>query len=332
MTAEEVATTLRSGGPFIPRGGGTKATWGLPTEGTELDLRGLDRIVAVDAGDMVCVVEAGVRLVDLQARLAEDRLALMLDPADGSQATVGGVLATNACGPLRHRYGKPRDLVLGAQFVLTDGTIARSGGRVVKNVAGYDIARLLCGSLGTLAVLCEVALRLHPLPARRRTVVAQATNPSDAARAARALAEAPLRAEAVEVAWPERVVWATFAGEGVLPGVEAEAPALPPLCLESGALLGFGVPTTATAALLALADATRTVIRLRAGVGVGEARTLDDEAFAAGVRTLGGHVSPRRDTTVGYERDPVSLDLMRAVKARLDPDDRLSPGRLWPVG
>jgi glycolate oxidase FAD binding subunit len=233
--------------------------------------------------------------------------------------------------------------VLGAQLVLADGTVARSGGRVVKNVAGYDIARLLAGSVGTLAVLSEVAFRLHPAAPSRLAVVWDVHDAARAAAVARSLDAAPTRVETIEVAWPERLAWTTVAGNGEvvreqarallaqIPGgsAEQEAPALEPLRAAPGALLGFGVPTTATAALLELAERTATHVRLRAGIGVGDARTGADTAFADGVRALGGHVAPRRSTSVGYDRDPVALDLMRALKQRLDPDGRLSPGRLW---
>ena len=108
-------------------------------------------MIAMEPGDFVCIAQAGMRLADLNAALEAEpghRQRLMLDPPHGADATLGGIVATNASGPLRHRYGAPRDLVIGARMVLADGTRAKTGGRVVKNVAGYDLARLLCGSLG----------------------------------------------------------------------------------------------------------------------------------------------------------------------------------------
>src|SRR2546430_16810200 len=98
---------------------------------------------------------------------------LAIDPplADGDAATVGGVLATADSGPLRHRHGGPRDLVLGTTVALSDGTVARAGGKVIKNVAGYDLAKLFTGSYGTLGAILEVAVRLHPLPPRTVTAV-----------------------------------------------------------------------------------------------------------------------------------------------------------------
>ena len=106
---------------------------------------------------------------------------LAIDPALGGGATVGGVMAANDSGPLRHRYGSMRDLVVGTTVALSDGTLARSGGKVIKNVAGYDLGKLFCGSLGTLGLIVRVAVRLHPLPPAPRAPPARPTTPSGSA-------------------------------------------------------------------------------------------------------------------------------------------------------
>jgi glycolate oxidase FAD binding subunit len=137
-----------------------------------LDATGITGIVRYEPGDRVVTVRAGTVLRELQAELAAagQRWAAS---SGFAHATVGGVLACNEAGPLRLRHGTPRDLVLGAEFVRADGAVSHSGGRVVKNVAGYDLGRLLCGSYGTLAVITQATLRLHPVPPARAWVVAR---------------------------------------------------------------------------------------------------------------------------------------------------------------
>jgi glycolate oxidase FAD binding subunit len=168
--------------------------------GEDLTTDGLDRILEHDPGDLTCTVEAGVRLGQLQAALAAAGQRLSLDPP--GDPSIGAVLARNVSGPLRHRFGAPRDLVLGATLVLADGTIASSGGKVVKNVAGYDLARLVCGSEGRLALVARASFRLHPLPRASRTLVV-ATD--DAAHAVSALLASQLQPSALDVLHPGRV-------------------------------------------------------------------------------------------------------------------------------
>jgi glycolate oxidase FAD binding subunit len=348
-TAAEVAAVLAQDGPVIPRGGGTKLTWGAPVAGRELDLRGLDAVVAIEPGDFVCVAQAGMRLADLQAALAGTGQRLMLDPPHGEEATLGGIVAANASGPLRHRYGAPRDLVIGARFVLADGTIAKTGGRVVKNVAGYDLARLLCGSLGTIAVITELAFRLHPVAEATGTVVLETGDAAATAAFVHAVRLAPVTPEVVEVGWPTGTTAIRFASTAE--GVAAMATATAALAANArvaadptatisrspwegdGAVVGVGIPLPRLEELLRLVARHDGRLALRAGIGVGEARVPPAalSAFADGVRALGGHVAPRRDAPLPTVHDPVALDLMRAVKRRLDPAGTLAPGRLWSV-
>jgi glycolate oxidase FAD binding subunit len=153
-----------------PIGGGTKQSWGNPTQTNIcLDLTRLNRVVEHPWQDLTCTVQAGCTWRQLQQTLARHGQFVALDPLWPERATVGGILATNDSGALRHRYGSPRDLVIGMTLVLADGTIARSGGKVVKNVAGYDLCKLVTGSFGTLAVITEATFRLHPLPQHTQT-------------------------------------------------------------------------------------------------------------------------------------------------------------------
>ena len=158
--------------------------------GDDLTTGGLDRILEHEAGDLTCTVEAGLRLSELSAALAHHGQRLSLDPP--GDPTIGALLAENVSGPLRHRFGAPRDLVLGVTLVLADGTVASAGGKVVKNVAGYDLSRLVCGSRGRLALIVRASFRLHPLPKARRTLVVET---DDAAGAVSALLAVAARAE-----------------------------------------------------------------------------------------------------------------------------------------
>ena len=144
-----------------------------------------------EPGDLTAIVEAGIRLSELQARLAEHGQMLALDPP--GDPTIGACLAADLSGPRRHRYGAMRDLVIGVTVVLADGTVASSGGKVVKNVAGYDLGKLFSGSRGRLGLIARVALRLHPRPAAEATVVAEGDDRGALARAARVAARAERR-------------------------------------------------------------------------------------------------------------------------------------------
>ncbi|HEX3453530.1 MAG TPA: FAD-binding oxidoreductase [Gaiellaceae bacterium] len=158
----------------------------------------VDRILEHEAGDLTCTVEAELRLSALQAALAPHGQMLALDPP--GDPTIGACLAANLSGPRRHRYGTMRDLVIGVQVVLPDGTVANAGGKVVKNVAGYDLGKLLCGSEGRLGRIARLSLRLHPVPEASATVVA----PADADLAL-AVLRSTLVPSAVDVHWPQRL-------------------------------------------------------------------------------------------------------------------------------
>jgi glycolate oxidase FAD binding subunit len=209
----------------VPRGSGTRLAWGAPPAGCDLvvDTSRMNKVLEHAAGDLVVRVQAGVGLDQLASVLAEAGQRLALDPPaaaprpgpshgatipvppHGSGAgTIGGVLATGAAGPLRLRYGTPRDLAIGITVVRADGTVASSGGKVVKNVAGYDLGKLFAGSYGTLGLIAEAAFRLHPQPAATSFVTLDAAGPDEARAAVAAAAGSPLAPSAVELDRPAR--------------------------------------------------------------------------------------------------------------------------------
>jgi glycolate oxidase FAD binding subunit len=165
-----------------------------------LSTRRLDHVLEHEPGDLTCIVEAGIRLSALDDALAPHGQMLALDPP--GDPTVGACVAGALSGPSSHRYGTIRDLVLGVTVVLADGSIGSSGGKVVKNVAGYDLAKLFCGSRGRLGLVARVALRLHPRPRERRTLVASV---DDAERAWRSLHRSQLEPAAVDLLGPDRL-------------------------------------------------------------------------------------------------------------------------------
>ena len=157
----------------IPAGSGTKLGIGNPPEGVDLVLSTsrLDQVLEYEPADLTVTVEAGIQLAVLQAKLAEHGQYLPLDPPYADRCTIGGITATNASGPSRLQYGAARDRVLGMRVVQSSGTVVKSGGKVVKNVAGYDLNKLYLGSYGTLGVITEVSLKLQPLPEIERTIL-----------------------------------------------------------------------------------------------------------------------------------------------------------------
>ncbi|KGH46104.1 MULTISPECIES: FAD-binding oxidoreductase [Modestobacter] len=226
-STEETAAVLRAaaaaGLTVVPRGQGTKLTWGRPPESADvvLDLSRMNRVLDHAAGDLIVDTEAGALLSDVQqtASSAGQRLALDEPIAGG---TVGGMLATNASGPGRVAVGTARDLLIGVTVVRADGVVAKAGGRVVKNVAGYDLGKLVIGSFGTLVVVTRAVFRLHPVPAARRFVSVPFGTPEDASRLVQSVVHAQVVPAAVEVEW--RVDGAGTVGvllEGTPAGVEA---------------------------------------------------------------------------------------------------------------
>lgn len=230
---ETLAWAARDRIGVVPRGGGSKLAWGLPvTAPVILSLARLNRLVEHREGDLTMTAEAGMRLDDVNAALEAARQRLPLDPPHRDRATLGGIVATNDSGPLRHAWGTPRDLLIGASFVRADGARAKAGGIVVKNVAGYDIARLLAGSFGTLAVLTSVSFKLAPVPPDSATVIVWPPDLNALARVIDLLRRGPWSPEAVEIDGPEWRLLVRFAS--VPEAVAGQANALVPAAAAEG--------------------------------------------------------------------------------------------------
>jgi glycolate oxidase FAD binding subunit len=349
-------------------GAGTKLGWGNPgtPADTELHTTGLDRILEHNAGDMTATLEAGVPLELAQRTFAAAGQMLALDPPLGgpgpaSGATIGGVVATGDCGPLRHRYGAPRDLVVGVTVALSDGTIARAGGKVIKNVAGYDLAKLFAGSYGTLGVILSLNVRLHPLHECSVTALGAATTGRALRSAAVALAAAPLEFEALDVAWS--------GGRGMLlarcAGPEARRRAVRAARLmadagldetelsdqdgrlwerqrdhqrsEAGALMRVSVAPTDLATVLTAAEDCGGRLVGRAALGtsyievepgvVDRLRALLPARAATVILDAPAALRAQVDPWgVDGERRAGELELMRRVKLRFDPSGTCNPG------
>jgi glycolate oxidase FAD binding subunit len=230
----EVSAVLREaagrGLAVVARGSGSKLGWGAPPRAADVILATgrLDHILEHAAGDLVVTAEAGVPLEALQERLAGTGQRLALDPPEAG-ATLGGIVAAGASGPLRHRFGTVRDLLIGIRVVLADGTVAKAGGKVVKNVAGYDLGKLFTGSLGTLGVIVETTFRLHPRPQESRLVLRSLEAPEAAGAAVRALLASSLVPSAIELVWPsadeDGTLAVLFEGSPTSAGTQAEAAA-----------------------------------------------------------------------------------------------------------
>jgi glycolate dehydrogenase FAD-binding subunit len=216
-SAEEVAAVLafadREGLKVLPRGGGTQLGLGFPPSGGDilLSTARLSAIVEHAPHDQTVSVLPGLPLADLQAALARTRQWLALDPPSGSTATLGGLIAASPSGPRRLRYGGVRDQIIGVRVALADGTIAKGGGKVVKNVAGYDLPKLFTSSLGTLGVIVGATFRLYPLAAASRTLTLRAPDLTALGDLALRVTASQLVPAAIDIAGASDEDAATFA-------------------------------------------------------------------------------------------------------------------------
>ena len=216
----------REGLTAAPRGSGTKMDLGNPPRNLDLivSTTRVNELIEHTPGDQVVRVQAGIKLQDLQEQLAGSDQMLGIDPPETrAGATIGGIVAANSSGPRRYSYGTVRDLIIGITVVLPDGTIAKAGGKVVKNVAGYDLSKLFTGSLGTLGVIATCNFRLHPKPETSQTVAVELSDTLSAGQAAQAIVHAQLVPSAVELHWNEDRKLLSVLIEGIPSGVEAQA-------------------------------------------------------------------------------------------------------------
>ena len=225
----EVSELLRLAGSsrwsVAPAGSGTKRGWGNPPTSLDLVLntRRLVRMIEHSEGDRVVSAEAGMTRDSLQTHLEGAGQMLALDP-EYTDSTLGGLIAANASGPRRFRYGTVRDLLIGITIVLADGTVAKSGGKVVKNVAGYDLGKLFTGSLGTLGVIVGATFRLHPRPATSRLVETDVGDAEAVGAALGRILRSSLMPSAINlVADKDTIGQIGILFEGIEPGAEAQA-------------------------------------------------------------------------------------------------------------
>ncbi|EHK85650.1 FAD-binding oxidoreductase [Saccharomonospora azurea] len=336
--------------PVTLRGAGTAADWGdpaLPTPAV-LDTTRMTGVLAYNPADMTVSVRAGTPLRALAAELGEHGQRVAFDAARVQRgATVGGLVATADSGPLSLTYGSLRDLVIGATVVLADGTVARTGGHVIKNVAGYDLAKLLHGSYGVFGLLAEVVLRLHPLPSASRTVCVEAPLPAAAEHAAAVLSG---QSEPVAFEWLDDLLLVRL--EGTPEGTDARARRLADdlggtvldddaadaawarhADLVDAANLRIGVrPSRLPAVLAAIGGDTATAtVGLGTGVATLSVPDTDIEAAHDAVTAVNGTSVVRRAVPSGvrpWGQVPSAVRVLRALKNELDPEGRLCPGRL----
>jgi glycolate oxidase FAD binding subunit len=288
--------------------------------------------VAYDPAEMLCVVEAGMRIRDLRAMLAEGGQEWPVDaPGD---ATVGGVIAAGGPTIRQLRVGTMRDTVVEMEVVTGDGRLVRSGARTVKNVTGYDVHRLLTGSLGTLGVIVQVALKVRPLPKTTRTLVTREGGIElgrrllDAVPLPAAVLAEPGRVVVRLEGWPEEVKAQTEAAHAVTAVNEVDAPFPEPSFPEAPILAEAAVTPSR------LPDLLREVTAYRAMIGVGFAWVpfADEDALAVFRERVGGldGIAPviRGRGGLGDANVP-GPELQRRIRAAMDPAAILSPGRAW---
>jgi glycolate oxidase FAD binding subunit len=361
LSYQALAERLRdSDSPVRIVGGRTKIGWGGNQADSLVEISTLefDQILEHNEGDLTAVLQAGVPLSKAQETFASANQMLALDPPDLGGATIGGVVAAGDSGPLRHRYGAARDLVLGVTVALPDGTVARAGGKVIKNVAGYDLAKLFAGSFGTLGAIVELAVRLHPM---RPTASAEGhgADPDTVARAAHALAHSRLEAQALDIAWRggRGGVLVRFAGVEAEPQAQAARRELEEAGLAASVMEDDAAAWEAqraaqrgdlvvrvSAVQTQLADVLRVTEELEGGM-VGRAAlgicwvSLPADVGAAGVERLRRELAPSACVVLDAPEevraalDPwhvpessPALELMRRTKARFDPNGVCSPG------
>jgi glycolate oxidase FAD binding subunit len=351
-----------SGRTLRVRGGGTKLDWGGAGDpvAVELETGGLAAIVEHNVGDFTAILQAGVPLAHAQDVFRAEGQMLALDPPLDGDATIGGVVASNDSGPLRHRYGGVRDLVVGINVALSDGTLAKAGGKVIKNVAGYDLGKLFTGSLGTLGLITQVAVRLHPYPDTTATVTGSTEDPDTLGAAARALAALPLEADSLDARWAggSGALHVRYGGTAAPHQAEGSVPRLREAGLEGVAtvtdddelwmrqrvaqrgtavLKVSGRPSDLAAACRAADEAGGRLVG-RAALGLSWI-ALDGDGLPERIGSVRASLAPRACVLLdapeavraavdpwGATPDPGALAVMARVKERFDPARIFRPG------
>jgi glycolate dehydrogenase FAD-binding subunit len=355
MGVDEFAARLAEApGPVRIGGAGTKSRWAPESQAEELSAAGFDRIVEHNAGDLTAVLEAGVPLARAQETFRSAGQMLALDPPDPGGATIGGIVAANDSGPLRTRYGGVRDLVVGMRVALADGTVAKSGGKVIKNVAGYDLAKLFTGSFGTLGAILEVSVRLHPLPPATATAVGHTHSGHLLAGGASALSHARLEQLGLDVRWAAGagMVLARFGGVAAREQAEVAEAMLREAGLEAelveddeslwqaqrdaqrspaGLVVRVSAVQTDLAGLAELAERHGATLVGRAGLALFWLR-LDEGDFGGLLDDLSGRIAvvldrpegmPARVAASGEAASRGAALLATRVKERFDPAGKL---------
>jgi glycolate oxidase FAD binding subunit len=367
---EQVSAGLRwaneNGMRVVARGSGTKLGWGNASDAVDLvlSLEKFNRVIEHAWQDMTVTVEAGTTVAALRTELAKHGQRWPLDALWPEKSTVGGVIAANDSGALRVRFGSVRDLILGATVVLADGTVAKSGGRVVKNVAGYDLPKLFTGSFGTLGVITEVTLRTYPLPHNTKTLSFLFGDAAEANQFMVAIADTTLVPAGMQMRAGESPgAVADLLFEGLREGIEAQVKRATQVAAgastveatdvwsdrericaaaDSALVLKFSVVPTKIAECINVIRAkfTRTDVMAQSlGLGVARCEGAGDQLLSslnslrADVRLIGGTLSVlaapleiRRQIDV-FGEGGSAFPVMVRVKQQFDPKGTLSPGR-----
>jgi glycolate dehydrogenase FAD-binding subunit len=345
QTESEVAELLKSanqeGSAVIPRSGGTKLHWGnAPARAdVSLSLARMNRVLEHAWADLTVTVEAGCTIAELQHTLAERGQRLAVDPLWPEKATVGGVLSTNDTGVLRYRYGGLRDLIIGVTLALADGTLAASGGKVVKNVAGYDLPKLATGAFGTLGVITQATFRLHPSPKNIKNVTANFDSLPDAQRVLLRVLDTQIVPAALQLRVGAGATHLDALFEGTEEGIRAQIETLRQIVRVSEVSAdawkrpetGAKISTLPSRIAETLAGLNGTAMLQATGLGWLDSSNLDSPNLAAlgkKVESSGGSLvlMGRRDGMDAWGTPGDTLPLMRAIKQRFDPRGTLNPG------
>ena len=367
--SQVMSRSCENGWRVLPTGQGSKLSWGGLASGIDLvvSTAQLNRVVEHAVGDFTVTVEPGLRVADLQCQLAEQGQFLAVDPAFADEASLGGLVATADTGSLRQRYGGLRDALIGVQFVRYDGEVAKAGGRVVKNVAGYDLMKLMTGSYGSLGILSELTFRLYPSARNLRTVVL-AGGVQAVEKAMADIRMSGLTPESLDAIASGRTVTIVVRFQGVAEGVEEQSTRLKKIATTHGmsyeqmegdadaefwtqarrvirfdsVLCKVGLRPSGIPWLLELVDDVdlQGYARLHGGNGLGWIQLAQQDGLAEGVERLRSHCQKNggflsllqgpkalKQSTDVWGYSGNALGVMRDIKDKFDPQRLLSPGR-----